>query len=171
MQLIQKRGSNNKMNLEVRKCQLIIFDQPIKKVFNSYSYYQNSQINTFSFDPINLTYSSGYDTRNRITYFTSSKPNIFSYSLEYFANSNIQSQSFSGYYKDNYSNQYDLSFNYTYDESNRLLDANCTSTQDNTFNMIHSYDPDGNILTMQRYGSNNNLFDNFNYRTTREQTG
>ncbi len=131
--------------------------------FNSYTYNQNSRINTFSFDPINLIYTSEYDTRNRITYFTSSKPNIFSYSLSYFANSNIQTQTFSGYYRDNFSNQYDLSFNYSYDESNRLLEANCTSTQDNTFDIINSYDPDGNLLTMQRYGSNNNLFDNYNY--------
>ena len=29
--------------------------------------------------------------------------------------------------------------------------------------MISSYDPDGNILSLQRYGSNNNLFDNYNY--------
>ena len=61
------------------------------------------------------------------------------------------------------SNQYDLSFNYSYDESNRLLEANCTSFQDNTFDLINSYDPDGNLLTLQRYGSNNNLFDNYNY--------
>ena len=132
-------------------------------IFNSYSYNQNSQINTFSFDPISLSYTSEYDTRNRITMFSNEEENLFSYSLEYFANSNIQTQTFSGYYRDNFSNQYDLSFNYTYDESNRLLEANCTSTQDNTFDLTNSYDPDGNILTMQRYGSNNNLFDNYNY--------
>ena len=131
--------------------------------FNSYAYNQNSQINTFTYDPISLIYTSEYDTRNRITMFSNEEENPFSYSLEYFANSNIQTQTFSGYYKDNFSNQYDLSFDYSYDESNRLLEANCTSTEDNTFDMINSYDPDGNILTMQRYGSNNNLFDNYNY--------
>ncbi|MFA7360401.1 MAG: hypothetical protein WC139_05130 [Candidatus Kapaibacterium sp.] len=35
--------------------------------FNSYAYNQNSQINTFTYDPISLIYTSEYDTRNRIT--------------------------------------------------------------------------------------------------------
>ena len=140
-------------------------DSPIDDylIFSSYTYDQNSQISTSKFNPINLTYTSEYDSRSRITRFTCSKPNIFSYSLTYYANSNIQSQSFSGDYKYYFSNQYDLSVNYSYDNSNRLLNANFTHTEDNTFDLINSYDPDGNILSLQRFGSNNNLIDNYNY--------
>lgn len=36
-------------------------------VFNSYTYNQNSQINTSKLDPINLTHTYSYDSRNRIT--------------------------------------------------------------------------------------------------------
>ena len=114
-------------------------DSPIDDylIFSSYTYDQNSQISTSKFNPINLTYTSEYDSRSRITRFTCSKPNIFSYDLTYYANSNIQSQSFSGDYKYYFSNQYDLSVNYSYDNSNRLLNANFTHTEDNTFDLIN----------------------------------
>ncbi len=132
-------------------------------VFNSYTYNQNSQINTSKFDPINYTHTYSYDSRNRITNFASGKPDLFSYNLTYYSNSNIQTQSFTGQYKNSFSNQDNLSTSYTYDKSNCLLNANFTNTSDNTFDLTNTFDPDGNILTMQRYGSNNNLVDNFSY--------
>ena len=132
-------------------------------VFNSYTYNQNSQINTSKFDPINYTHTYSYDSRNRITNFDSGKPDLFSYNLTYYSNSNIQTQSFTGQYKNSFSNQDNISTSFTYDKSNRLLNANFTNTSDNTFDLTNTFDPDGNILTMQRYGSNNNLTDNFTY--------
>ena len=132
-------------------------------VFNSYTYNQNSQINTSKFDPINYTHTYSYDSRNRITNFASGKPDLFSYNLTYYSNSNIQTQSFTGQYKNSFSNQDNISTSFTYDKSNRLLNANFTNTSDNTFDLTNTFDPDGNILTLQRYGSNNNLVDNFTY--------
>jgi len=52
---------------------------------------------------------------------------------------------------------------YIYDKSNRLLKDSALNYSDNTYNLINSYDNDGNILTLKRYGLNNNLSDNFNY--------
>jgi RHS repeat-associated protein len=131
--------------------------------FNSYTYNQNSQIYTSKFDPINLTHTYSYDSRSRITNYACGKPDLFSYNLTYYANSNIYTQSFTGQYKNSFSNQDNLSTSFTYDKSNRLLNANFTHTSDNTFDLTNTYDPDGNIITMQRYGSNNNLLDNFSY--------
>jgi hypothetical protein len=126
-------------------------------------YNQNSQTNTFKFDPIYLTHTYSYDTRSRITNYTCSNPNLFSYSLTYYSNSNINTQTFTGQYRNSFSNQDNLSVSYSYDKSNRLLNSNYTHTSDNTFDLANSYDYDGNILTLQRYGSNNNLIDNFSY--------
>ena len=103
------------------------------------------------------------NSRNRITNYSCSKPDLFSYNLTYYANSNIYTQSFTGQYKNSFSNQDNLSTSFTYDKSNRLLNANFTHTSDNTFDLSNTFDPDGNILTIQRYGSNNNLLDNFSY--------
>jgi len=130
-------------------------------IFNSYTYNQNSQTKSSKFDPIKLSHTYTYDSRNRITSFSCDSKDLFSYNLTYYSNSNIQTQSFTGDYKNSFSNRDNLSVSYTYDKSNRLLKANYTNTSDNTFDLINTYDPDGNILTLQRYGSNNNLIDNF----------
>ncbi|MCU0372671.1 MAG: hypothetical protein MUE56_05455 [Ignavibacteria bacterium] len=59
---------------------------------------ENSQTGAFKFDPINLTHTYSYDTRSRITNYACSKPDIFSYNLTYYSNSNINTQTFSGQY-------------------------------------------------------------------------
>ncbi|MBV6479652.1 MAG: hypothetical protein HGGPFJEG_02439 [Ignavibacteria bacterium] len=54
-----------------------------------------------------------------------------------------------------------LSFDYTYDKSNRLL--NTVGLSSKSFDLENTYDKDGNIMTLKRYGSTGTLDDNFTY--------
>lgn len=85
---------------------------------------------------------------------------MFDYTNEYFKNGNVKRQTLSGAFNNNFTNTYDLTFDYTYDKSNRLLSS---ITPAKKFNLTNTYDKDGNILTLRRYGSSENLIDSFNY--------
>lgn len=74
----------------------------------------------------------------------------------------MKTQALTGNYNNNFSSTPDLNVTYTYDPSNRLLKADAGATT-STFDIENKYDYDGNIKTLMRYGSNNNLLDNFSY--------
>ena len=131
--------------------------------FASYAYNENSQTRSFVFDPINIAQSYQYNSRNRLTSSTCTKQNLFSYNLGFQKNGNVQNQSFTGSYRSGFSETSDLVVNYTYDYSNRLLNANYTSPFNTSFDLTNTFDYDGNMLTLQRFGSNSNLIDNFSY--------
>jgi len=79
-------------------------------------------------------------------------------------NGNIRQSYHSGNYKSQFSDNSNLICTYIYDNSNRLLksDKDLGSTT-NSIDNIMSYDNDGNLLTLKRYGSNENMVDNFSY--------
>jgi len=72
----------------------------------------------------------------------------------------MKTTEYSGEYNNDFTNSSDLTYTYEYDRSNRLLEA---VTHDNKFEVINSYDKDGNILTLDRKGSAGSSLDDFNY--------
>ena len=51
----------------------------------------------------------------------------------------------------------EIDFSYSYDNSNRLLQALNINQGDNTYLVLNTYDKDGNLTTLKRYGDNNAL--------------
>ncbi len=89
---------------------------------------------------------------------------IFGYSNGYFKNGNVKSQGLTGSYKDNFTRDDEIGFNYSYDKLNRLLSSIFISQQPKDYyKLTNTYDKDGNILTLKRYDSDANLTDNFSY--------
>ena len=86
-----------------------------------------------------------------------SSNNIFNYENGYFKNGNVKTQTLSGNYNDSFANNANLNFSYTYDKSNRLLQ----SEKGSSYKLINTYDKDGNILTLKRYGATANRIDSF----------
>ncbi|HCA42767.1 MAG TPA: hypothetical protein DEP28_05885, partial [Bacteroidetes bacterium] len=127
-----------------------------------YGYNQNSLISRQDINTNTpILYDFVYDTRNRITEFSEKNAEIFNYKLSYQPNSNISNQILDGSYKNNMSNNEVLEFNYTYDKSNRLLNADF---YDGTrFDVTNRYDYDGNFTSMARYSSFGGVLDNFAY--------
>lgn len=129
--------------------------------FATYGYNQNSQVAGLNFQG-DLVYSSySYNSRNWI--FDYAAQDLFSYTLGYLANGNIQTQNLDGNYHNGFTVHTPLYFTYSYDESNRLLGADETSYSDSTYSLANFYDKDGNIVGIRRYGNNNSLLDDFNY--------
>ncbi len=89
---------------------------------------------------------------------------VFGFTNTYFKNGNLQNQLLYGSYKDFMKNKYNLNYTYSYDNSNRLLTAVNSNQGDNTYSTYNTYDKDGNILTLRRYGDNNIIADNYNYQ-------
>ncbi len=104
-----------------------------------------------------------YNNRNWIIEFLNTD-GIFGYSNAYFKNGNVKSQNLTGSYKDNFTRDDEIGFNYSYDRSNRLLSTTLIAQQaKDDYKLTNTYDKDGNILTLDRYGSDENLLDDFNY--------
>ncbi|MBV6480152.1 MAG: tRNA(Glu)-specific nuclease WapA [Ignavibacteria bacterium] len=78
-------------------------------------------------------------------------------------NRNVSSQYFYGSYAKNFRNTDEFFFKYNYDMSNRLINVSNEITQDNTYHLENTYDKDGNITTLKRYGDTNTIKDNFIY--------
>ena len=87
----------------------------------------------------------------------------FGYTNTYFKNGNLETQLLTGTYKDYMQNRYNLNYKFSYDFSNRLLQALNINQGDNTYSVFNTYDNDGNLTTLKRYGDNNALKDNFVY--------
>lgn len=131
-----------------------------------YTYDENSQVDLHKLNNNTLTTNYNYNNRNWI--FTTSQSGvsstIFRYTLLYNANGNIRKQISHGNYSSNFSNNSDLWMTYIYDNSNRLLKADRDSgVTGSTHDLISGYDKDGNFVGMKRYGSSNNLEDEFGY--------
>ncbi|MBK8380464.1 MAG: RHS repeat-associated core domain-containing protein [Ignavibacteria bacterium] len=124
----------------------------------SYDYNANSQVSNQNFNGNTLENTYSYNSRNWITLMESSN-NIFNYENGYFKNGNVKTQTLSGNYNDSFANNANLNFSYTYDKSNRLLQ----SEKGSSYKLINTYDKDGNILTLKRYGATANRIDSFNY--------
>ncbi|MCI0450264.1 MAG: hypothetical protein L0Y79_10860 [Chlorobi bacterium] len=130
-----------------------------------YSYNQNSQVATHKLNIERYTITYVYNNRNWIQQTNySSGTNTFRYVLLYNPNGNIRYQDVQGDYADNFAVTGFRRNVYIYDESNRLLKANeILMTDSNSYDVINGYDKDGNLKVLKRYGSSNNLVDNFAY--------
>ncbi|MCC6865526.1 MAG: RHS repeat protein, partial [Ignavibacteria bacterium] len=131
-----------------------------------YTYDENSQVDLHKLNDNTLTTNYNYNNRNWI--FTTSQTGvssaIFRYTMLYNANGNIRKQISLGTYRSNFSDNSDLWETYIYDNSNRLLKADRDSgVAGSTHDLINGYDKDGNFQGMKRYGSANNLADDFSY--------
>jgi len=131
---------------------------------NRYTYNANSQIATHGHNGNASMITFTYTNRNWVNWTSHSPGQIFRYVLFYNPNGNIRYQDLQGSYSGNFAVTGNRKSVFIYDKSNRLLKANMINTADsNSFDVINSYDNDGNLLSMKRYGSNNNVVDNFNY--------
>jgi YD repeat-containing protein len=133
--------------------------------FTSYSYNENSQVRFHNFNDSSLSTSYGYNSRNWVQSFHNSPSEIFGYAVVYNYNGNIRTQQTQGSYQNNFTdNITSLQLTYTYDLSNRLVKGDFRPEQQNTkYDLINTYDKNGNILTLKRYGSSNNIVDNYSY--------
>ncbi|MBZ0201583.1 MAG: hypothetical protein K8I03_01050 [Ignavibacteria bacterium] len=130
----------------------------------SYTYNQNSQVLTHKVNNNQLTTTYTYNNRNWVNWTTQSPGTIFRYVLFYNANGNIRYQDLQGSYSNNFGVTGTRRNVFIYDKSNRLVKANeILAADSNTYDIINTYDKDGNFLTLKRYGSSNNLVDNFSY--------
>lgn len=127
--------------------------------FSSYSYNANSQIEQQVYGDAVLANNFSYNNRNWITFVQDSK-GVIEYTNSYFKNGNVKTQEFNGNYKANFSNTSILSFDFTYDKSNRLLTM---EGNNKGYDIENTYDKDGNLLTLKRYNSSGGLNDNFSY--------
>jgi len=136
-------------------------DAPNPEYINiaDYEYNPNSQVSKQQFNDKNIENVYSYNNRNWITSMISSQT-IFDYTNSYFLNGNVKTLELSGDYNKNFASSSSLTFDYAYDRSNRLTETN---TSEKNFELFNSYDRDGNILTLYRYGSSANSIDNFNY--------
>jgi RHS repeat-associated protein len=123
-----------------------------------YSYNENSQISQQHLNDGGIKNNYYYNNRKWIS---EKSGGSFDFINDYFKNGNVKGQEFSGTYNDNFSNTTDLSFDYTYDKSNRLL--NIIGLSGKSYDLENTYDKDGNLVTLKRYGSAGTLDDNFTY--------
>ncbi|MCB0728883.1 MAG: RHS repeat protein, partial [Ignavibacteriae bacterium] len=132
--------------------------------FTTYSYNPNSHISFQFFNSSELQNQYEYNSRNWITSMNSLQ-GLFGFTNTYFPNGNVKTQLLFGTYKDHYpQNNYNLNYNFTYDYSNRLLEAVNINQGDKSFSVYNTYDKDGNLTTLKRYGDNNIVTDDFNYQ-------
>ncbi|CAN5641437.1 hypothetical protein BH10BAC5_BH10BAC5_01650 [soil metagenome] len=133
-----------------------------------YQYNRNSQDSVSSLMPNMPTTKYFYNTRNWLTLLQSSNSGntFFREGLYYNPNGNIYSQYMDGSYNDNFSLTQNLYYNYTYDKSNRLLKSDATFEHndiENMYDLLMSYDGDGNFQSMTRTGSDKDHSDLFVY--------
>ena len=64
----------------------------------------------------------------------------------------------------NIPNTNELYYEYSYDNSNRLLNAINSNQGDMSYLVLNTYDKEGNLTTLKRYGDNNVVTDDFNYQ-------
>ena len=124
-----------------------------------YDYNENSQVSQQLLHDGSIKNNFYYSNRNWIETMFSTN-GTFEYTNTYFKNGNVKSQYLGGDYNNNFSNTSDLTFTYVYDKSNRLTEA---KTSGKIYELLNTYDKDGNILTLDRSGSNGNLIDDFDY--------
>jgi len=140
-------------------------DDPSPNYVNiaEYLYNENSQLSQQILNEGAIRNYYFYNNRNRINFMQNSN-GIFEYTNEYFLNGNVKSQEFTGSYKDNFTNTSALTFNYKYDQSNRLIETENDNTQHkDNFKLENAYDKDGNILELKRYDGAGSVMDNFDY--------
>jgi RHS repeat-associated protein len=138
-------------------------DNPFYFNLARYLYNQNSLISSLRLNAENITNDYLYYERNWILT-CNNNLGIFNYFMSYYPNGNVAELQLSGNYKNNFSDDADMNFEFNYDKSNRLLNAISNYNGiDNAFNLRNTYDRDGNILTLKRYLSNGSFMDNFNY--------
>lgn len=136
----------------------------VYKSFAGYTYNQNSQIDSIKMNEGGYLAHNVYNNRNWLYQIVDdNSENIFNEVLQYFDNGNISYQLLAGTYDDNMGTSGNLSINYTYDKSNRLLNANADIGSKDMYDIENTYDKDGNFLTMTRDDSNGDLVDNFAY--------
>ena len=124
-----------------------------------YEYNPNSQISIQKFNDAFMNNEYSYNERNWISVVVNSSK-LFEYSNQYFKNGNVKSMEISGDYSQNFAASSGLAFEYEYDRSNRLTKA---TNGENIFEVINTYDKDGNILSMERHGSTGIRIEAFNY--------
>ena len=136
-------------------------DAPDPEYINltEYEFNPNSQISNQKYNDGFMNNEYSYNNRNWITS-TDNSTKLFEYSNQYFKNGNVKSVQLSGDYSLNFAVPSDLTFVYEYDRSNRLTEA---KTSEKNFNVVNTYDKDGNIITLDRNGSTGNSIDDFNY--------
>ncbi|MCB0728867.1 MAG: hypothetical protein KDD00_15490, partial [Ignavibacteriae bacterium] len=124
-----------------------------------YDYNPNSQVSSQQFNDNTIENVYSYNNRNWIASMINSQT-IFDFTNSYFRNGNVKTTELSGDYNKNFASSSALTFDYSYDKSNRLIE---TSNSSKYFDLINTYDKDGNILTLDRNGSTGNQIDDFNY--------
>lgn len=105
-----------------------------------------------------------YDTKGRLDlltgYRSSGTPEqMFSEDLSYFNNDNVSSITILNKGNTTWPN---LTFNFTYDDLNRLLSSDCNT---NIYDETYTYSNDGNLLTKHR-PSNSNYSQTYSYNTS-----
>jgi RHS repeat-associated protein len=131
---------------------------PDQKNLSEYDYNANSQVLEQRLNEGSLKNDYFFNNRNWIIEMLQSQ-DLFSYTNGYYKNGNVKTQQLSGTYNDNFASSTDLSFTYSYDRSNRLTASNTSSKN---YELFNTYDNDGNILTLDRFGSGSQT-DDFNY--------
>ena len=130
-----------------------------------YTYNENSQVLNHLLNGNTISHKYTYNNRNWLTRFNIDPTGnaIFLYDMQYDSNGNIRRAVYGGSYKDGFgTTPPNLYFKYIYDNSNRLVKTQ-NESGNNSFNIINGYDKDGNFVGMKRYGSSNNLADDFGY--------
>jgi len=128
-----------------------------------YLYNENSQVSQQQLNNGGVKTNYYYNNRQWVTEILESG-DLVNFINDYYKNGNVKSQQISGSYNDNFANTSDLSFDYTYDESNRLLETENTNQEyKDNFKLENKYDKDGNILELKRYDGDGSIADNFNY--------
>ena len=131
-----------------------------------YTYNPNSQILTSSLKSGMPVTNYTYNNRSWLTVLRSSNSggDFFLEAMSYNPNGNINYHGITGSYKDNFSNSDALHYHYIYDKSNRLLQADGLDGQaDELFDILNTYDHDGNITKLLRNEDSKDPSDNFNY--------
>ncbi|MEO8446641.1 MAG: hypothetical protein ABI528_04055 [bacterium] len=132
---------------------------PDYTVLDEYDYNENSQVSPERLGG-DLKINFEYTNRNWI----GTMQNIggmLEYTNEYYKNGNVKKQVISGDYNNSFTNNSNLNFGYSYDKSNRLLKSEVSGVK--SYELNNTYDKDGNLLTLERYGGSNSVEDNFAY--------
>lgn len=134
------------------------------KTFASYTYNENSMVDTFKYNQGNFVARNEYNNRNWLSKIDDITPNnMFNEILTYNKNGNVNVMSVGGTYNSNMSEPGTITAQYTYDKSNRLLTVDHSTPSGDKWDISNTYDGEGNLLTLERYDSKENLEDDFNY--------
>ena len=131
------------------------------KSFAGYTYNENSMIDTTKYNQGGYKVKIVYNNRNWLHQINDLTPDIFNEVLLYEKNGNVKKQYLIGDYNDNMGEPGNVTFEYSYDRSNRLLKSDQDS--DDKWDIENTYDKDGNITSLKRYDSKPALEDDFNY--------